>query len=49
MSISRFFYEPFFSVADFDRLFDEALSTRAPGNLLVQRPADRSPKYLRPR
>jgi len=31
MSLSRVFYEPFYSLADFDRLFDEAFSTRVGG------------------
>jgi HSP20 family protein len=47
MSISRFFYEPFFSASDFDRLFDEALSNRAPTN--VQRPTEGTARYLKPR
>jgi len=46
MALSRFFYEPF-SVSDFDRLFDEALSTRQPSSL-TQRPAEGT-KFLRPR
>ena len=28
MSLSRFFYEPFYSLSDFDRLFDEAFNSR---------------------
>ncbi len=28
MSLSRFFYEPFYSLSDFDRLFDEAFNAR---------------------
>ena len=28
MSLSRFFYEPFYTLSDFDRLFDEAFSAR---------------------
>ncbi|PCH34016.1 HSP20-like chaperone [Wolfiporia cocos MD-104 SS10] len=31
MSLSRFLYEPFYSLADFDRLFDEAFSSRTNG------------------
>ncbi|GBE77667.1 HSP20-like chaperone [Sparassis latifolia] len=44
MSLSRFLYEPFYSLADFDRLFDEAFTTRtqAPEAGAVVRP-------LRPR
>ncbi|OCH90084.1 HSP20-like chaperone [Obba rivulosa] len=29
MSLTSFFYEPLYSIADFDRLFDEAFSARA--------------------
>ncbi|TFY71701.1 hypothetical protein EVG20_g1307 [Dentipellis fragilis] len=29
MSLTRFFYEPFYSLADFDKLFDEAFSARS--------------------
>ncbi|CCM00462.1 uncharacterized protein FIBRA_02495 [Fibroporia radiculosa] len=29
MSFSTFFYEPFYSLADFDRLFDDAFSARS--------------------
>ncbi|KAI0033598.1 HSP20-like chaperone [Vararia minispora EC-137] len=28
MSLTHFFYEPFYSLSDFDRLFDEAFSAR---------------------
>ncbi|KZV72599.1 small heat shock protein [Peniophora sp. CONT] len=28
MSLTHFFYEPFYSLSDFDRLFDEALDAR---------------------
>ncbi|KAI0789311.1 small heat shock protein [Abortiporus biennis] len=31
MSLSRFFYEPFYSLSDFDRLFDEAFNAREVG------------------
>ena len=31
MSLSRFFYEPFYSLSDFDRLFDEAFNARTNG------------------
>ncbi|KZT05094.1 small heat shock protein [Laetiporus sulphureus 93-53] len=55
MSLSTFFYEPFYSLADFDRLFDEAFSARAGshgssqnGDRQVQR-QDGSPRFLRPR
>jgi len=54
MSLSNFFYEPFYSLADFDRLFDEAFSARttSPGsqnnNRQVQR-QDSSSRFLRPR
>ncbi|KAA1476762.1 HSP20-like chaperone [Dentipellis sp. KUC8613] len=36
MSLTHFFYEPFYSLADFDKLFDEAFSARS-GNGDVQR------------
>ncbi|THG98760.1 hypothetical protein EW026_g3492 [Hermanssonia centrifuga] len=32
MSLSRVFYEPFYSLSDFDRLFDEAFNARTPDN-----------------
>jgi len=32
MSLSSFFYEPFYTLADFDRLFDEAFSARTGSN-----------------
>lgn len=32
MSLPRFVYEPFYTLSDFDRLFDEAFSARANGN-----------------
>ncbi|KAI0920151.1 hypothetical protein AcW1_001969 [Taiwanofungus camphoratus] len=50
MSLSTFFYEPFYTLADFDRLFDEAFSARASGptNRQVQRQDDVSGS-LRPR
>ncbi|KAI0739295.1 HSP20-like chaperone [Irpex lacteus] len=32
MSLSRFIYEPFYSLSDFDRLFDEAFNSRTIGN-----------------
>ncbi|OCH93473.1 small heat shock protein [Obba rivulosa] len=52
---SIFFSEPFFSLADFDRLFDEAFSARTSGaglngNRQVQRQnADGSSRPIRPR
>ncbi|TFY71693.1 hypothetical protein EVG20_g1311 [Dentipellis fragilis] len=36
MSLTHYFYEPFYSFADFDKLFDEAFSARS-GNGAVQR------------
>ncbi|KAF9812875.1 hypothetical protein IEO21_05926 [Rhodonia placenta] len=55
MSLSTFFYEPFYSLADFDRLFDEAFSARTGtnagsqnNNRQVQR-QDSSSRFLRPR
>jgi len=52
MALSTFFTEPFYSLADFDRLFDEAFSARAGGQnnngrQLQQR--DGSSRWLRPR
>ncbi|OCH93475.1 small heat shock protein [Obba rivulosa] len=49
---SVFFYEPFYSLADFDRLFEEAFSARTSntssnGNREVQR--QKSSRPLRPR
>ena len=32
MSLSRFFYEPFYTLSDFDRLFDEAFNARTEGS-----------------
>ncbi|KZS96406.1 small heat shock protein [Sistotremastrum niveocremeum HHB9708] len=32
MSLSRFYYDPFFTVDDFHRLFDEAFETRSPSS-----------------
>ncbi|KZT18834.1 HSP20-like chaperone [Neolentinus lepideus HHB14362 ss-1] len=32
MSLTNYFYEPYFPFADFDRLFDEAFSARTNGN-----------------
>ncbi|KAI0072186.1 HSP20-like chaperone [Panus rudis PR-1116 ss-1] len=32
MALSRFLYEPFFSLSDFDRLFDEAFNARTGDN-----------------
>ena len=31
MSLTHFFYEPFYSLSDFDRLFDEAFNARPSG------------------
>jgi len=53
--MSTFFYEPFYSLSDFDRLFDEAFAARTPGgtnnNQQVQRRDQNRPssKFLRPR
>lgn len=53
MSFSTFFHEPFYSLADFDRLFDDAFSARSADDRQVQRlentaPSARSfrPKYV---
>ena len=50
MALSTFFNEPFYSLADFDHLFDEAFSARtggAHGRQLQQQ--DGSLRALRPR
>ena len=59
MSLSRFFYEPFYSLSDFDRLFDDAFNARTNGNgngsepgagqVARQGDANASAKSLRPR
>ncbi|OCH90102.1 HSP20-like chaperone [Obba rivulosa] len=55
MSLTSFFYEPFYSLADFDRLFDEAFSARTdggnPNNRHVARQAQNGndSRALRPR
>lgn len=51
MSLTNF-YEPFFSLSDFDRLFDEAFSARAgtgAGNQQVARQNGGASRSLRPR
>ncbi|KAJ3482733.1 hypothetical protein NLI96_g6773 [Meripilus lineatus] len=51
MSLSRVLYEPFYSLSDFDRLFDEAFTARESNNRngqQVQRQSSRSTS-LRPR
>ncbi|KZT74982.1 HSP20-like chaperone [Daedalea quercina L-15889] len=43
MSLTRLFNDPFFSVSDFDRLFDEAFARRANGdNQVAQQRASQS-------
>lgn len=37
MSLTHFFYEPFYSLSDFDRLFDEAFNARGGNDGQVQR------------
>jgi HSP20 family protein len=37
MSLTSFFYEPFYSLSDFDRLFDEAFNARSSDQTQVQR------------
>ena len=54
MSLSRFFYEPFYTLSDFDRLFDEAFNARTSGNgssnsQQVQRQEGTTSRALRPR
>jgi len=40
MSTSRFFYEPFCSLSEFDRLFDDAFNARTGGTHLQRHNAD---------
>ena len=52
MALSTFFNEPFYSLADFDRLFDEAFSARTTGGPRNDRQLqqqDVSQRSLRPR
>ncbi len=51
MSLSRVFYEPFYSLSDFDRLFDEAFNARTPDNQGQNQVQQRSnsDRGLRPR
>ncbi|VDB84737.1 unnamed protein product [Peniophora sp. CBMAI 1063] len=55
MSLTHFFYEPFYSLSDFDRLFDEALDAgqsngRARGqNRQLARPSPTPRNSLRPK
>ncbi|CCM00982.1 uncharacterized protein FIBRA_03030 [Fibroporia radiculosa] len=51
MSLSTIFYEPFYSLADFDRLFDDAFSARSTsqgGDRQLQRQESGS-RFLRPK
>jgi len=47
MSLTRFFYEPFYSASDFDRLFDEAISTVTRGPHV--RHPEASAKFTKPK
>ena len=47
MSLTRLFNDPFFSVTDFDRLFDEAFALRQNGDNQVAQ--QRTPQSLVPR
>ncbi|TFY74207.1 hypothetical protein EWM64_g9805 [Hericium alpestre] len=54
MSLAQFFYEPFYSLSDFDKLFDEAFSVRAGNGQLQRREGRRNvgeagSRFLRPR
>ncbi|KAI0091608.1 HSP20-like chaperone [Irpex rosettiformis] len=52
MSLSRFFYEPFYSLSDFDRLFDEAFTARTgenTGTQVQRREPTAGERSLRPR
>ncbi|KAA1469173.1 HSP20-like chaperone [Dentipellis sp. KUC8613] len=46
--MSLTFYEPFYSLSDFDRLFEQALDARAP-NEVAQRRGQQGQTSLRPR
>jgi len=48
MSLSRFFYEPMYSMSEFDRLFDEAFDARS-GKGQVRSVESSGSKPLRPR
>ncbi|KZT24104.1 HSP20-like chaperone [Neolentinus lepideus HHB14362 ss-1] len=51
MSLSNYFYDPFFSLSEFDRLFDEAFSARTgnTGNQQIARQNGSLNRSLRPR
>ncbi|KAI0343333.1 HSP20-like chaperone [Trametopsis cervina] len=50
MSLSHFFYEPFYTLSDFDRLFDEAFNARTDNSgSQVQRRGSSDQRALRPR
>ncbi len=52
MSLSYYFSEPFYTVTDFDRLFDEAFTDRShQGNQVPKRTSgsESGPTLLRPR
>ena len=52
MSLTHFFYEPFYPLSDFDRLFDEAFNARtgsSNGNQQVTRQGGAEGRALRPR
>lgn len=49
MSLTHLFYEPFYSMSDFDRLFDEALVARQPDSSGQNRQPARQGNYLRPK
>jgi hypothetical protein len=53
MSVARYFYEPFYSLSDFDRLFDEAFNARSPrnggGQQVQQRDGTTASTVFRPR
>lgn len=49
MSLSQFFYEPFYSLSDFDRLFNEAFNARSGPSGQVARREESTLQALRPR
>ncbi|KZS96450.1 small heat shock protein [Sistotremastrum niveocremeum HHB9708] len=49
MSLSRFYYDPFFSVDDFHRLFDQAFETRSQSNNSNAVSSAKRPSSLVPR
>ncbi|KAI8972609.1 HSP20-like chaperone [Trametes punicea] len=49
MALSTFFTEPFYSLADFDRLFDEAFNARTGSSAVAPRNENTASRPMRPR